>query len=133
VTIGATPGTVFVSQNHTGGYPGGVYKSTDYGATWATSSSGLPSCNISDLAAAPSDGQVVWAGCAYEDAAQPGGIFRSSDAGANWVAYGSGLRNPSITGIIVDPTAAGHVLAGGAEGIHELHIGDAIFANGFEP
>jgi len=133
VTVGATPGTVFVSQNHTGGYPGGVYKSTDYGATWATSSSGLPSCNISDLAAAPSDGQVVWAGCAYEDAAQPGGIFRSSDAGANWVAYGSGLRNPSITGIIVDPTAAGHVLAGGAEGIHELHIGDAIFANGFEP
>jgi len=134
VAVGATPGTVFVSQNGTGfGYLGGVYKSTDYGATWADSSTGLPCRNMSALAAAPSDGQVAWAGCAYEDAAHPGGIFRSGDAGANWVAYGSGLRNPSIAGILVDPTAAGHVLAGGAEGIHELHIGDAIFANGFEP
>jgi photosystem II stability/assembly factor-like uncharacterized protein len=133
VAVGATPGTVFAGQGNSGGYPGGVYKSTDYGATWADSSTGLTCHNISALATDPSDPLAVWAGCPYDDTAQPGGVYRSSDGGSHWVSYSSGLRNPVITRLALDPANAGHVLAGGAEGIHELRLGDAIFANGFEP
>jgi len=133
VSVGATAGTVFVSQSAGNGYVGGVYKSTDYGATWADSSTGLPCRNISALAADSSNPLVAWASCAFDDTTQPGGIFRSGDGGAHWAAYGSGLRNPSISALAVDPANTNHVLAGGAEGIHELHFGDAIFANGFQP
>ena len=122
LSVGATAGTVYVSQTIAGGYPGGVYKSTDYGATWADSSTGLPCRYNFTVAADPSDPQVAWTGCAYTDVAHPGGIFRSNDAGASWVPYGRGLRIPAISWLTVDPAAAGHVLAGGAEGIHEMYF-----------
>jgi len=122
LSVGATPGTVFVSQTTQGGYVGGVYKSTDYGATWADSSAGLPCRYIFTVAADPTDPAVVWTGCAYSDIAHPGGIYRSNDGGASWVPYGRGLRNPAISWLTVDPFAGGHVLAGGSEGIHEMHF-----------
>jgi photosystem II stability/assembly factor-like uncharacterized protein len=129
VSVGATPGTVFAGQGNGGGYPGGVYKSTDYGATWADSSTGLPCRSIQTVAADPLNPKIVWAGCAYTDSANPGGIFRSNNAGASWVPYSSGLRNLAITWLTPDPAHSGHVLAGSVEGIEEL---DSIFADGFE-
>jgi hypothetical protein len=38
------------------------------------------------------------------------------------VPYGRGLRNAAVTWLSVDPAASGHVLAGGGEGIHEMHF-----------
>ncbi len=121
-SVGAMPGTLFVSQVTNNGYPGGVYKSTDYGATWASSSTGLPCRYIFSVAADPTDSQVVWTGCAYTDIAHPGGIFRSNDGGASWVPYGRGLRNLSIAWLAVDPAVTSHVLAGGIEGINEMQF-----------
>ncbi len=120
--MGATSGTVFVSQNTSAGYVGGVYKSTDYGATWMDSSDGLPCRYIFSVAADPSNPMIVWTGCTFSDIAHPGGIFRSSDAGVSWVPYGRGLRDPAIAWLSVDPADSGHVLAGGDEGIHEMHF-----------
>jgi len=52
----------------------------------------------------------------------PGGIFRTNDGGATWVPYGRGLRSPAILWMAIDPADGGHVLAGGLEGIHEMHF-----------
>jgi photosystem II stability/assembly factor-like uncharacterized protein len=122
LSIGATPGTVFASQTNQNGYVGGVYKSTDFGATWSDSSGGLPCRYVFSVAADPLDASIVWTGCVFTDITAPGGIFRSNNGGASWVPYGRGLRSPAIAWLTPDPVSSGHVLAGGAEGIHEMHF-----------
>jgi photosystem II stability/assembly factor-like uncharacterized protein len=122
LSVGASAGTVYASQTIINGYPGGVYKSTDYGVTWSDRSTGLPCRYIFTVAADPSDAQVAWSACAFTDITHPGGIFRSNDGGAHWVPYGRGLRNLAIEWLTVDPANAGHVLAGGVEGVEEMHF-----------
>jgi hypothetical protein len=123
VSVGVTPGVVFVGQSTNSGYGGGVYKSTDYGVTWSDSSNGLTCRNMySVVATDPADGNVAWSACNFIDAAHPGGIFRTSDGGASWVPYGRGLRSPSIAWMAVDPSDGNHVFAGGWDGVHELHF-----------
>jgi hypothetical protein len=123
VSVGATPGTVFAGQSTNAGYSGGVFKSTDYGVTWSDSSNGLTCRNMySVVATDPADGNVAWSACNFIDAAHPGGIFRTSDGGANWVPYGRGLRNPAIAWMATDPADGNHVLAGGWDGVHEMHF-----------
>ena len=67
-----------------GGPESAIYKSTDAGATWNKTTSGLPSVDMGriGLAVSPADPNVVYA--AVEAADGKGGIFRSSDKGANW-------------------------------------------------
>ena len=99
-----------------------MYKSTDFGVHWSDISSNLPCRDIFTVAADPNASGVVWTACRYSDVTQPGGIFRSSDNGASWVPYGRGLRNASILWLTVDPADHNHLLAGGPEGIHEIHF-----------
>jgi len=73
---------------------------------------------------------VVWSGCLYTDIAHPGGIYRSNDGGATWVPYGRGLRTPSILWMTIDPADHNHLLAGGNEGIHEMHYATDSNQNG---
>jgi hypothetical protein len=123
VSVGAAPGTVFVGQSTNFGYAGGVFKSTDYGVTWSDSSNGLTCRNMySVVATDPLDGNVAWSACNFIDVAHPGGVFRTNDAGASWVPYGRGLRNPAIAWMTVDPADGSHVLAGGWEGVSEMHF-----------
>jgi photosystem II stability/assembly factor-like uncharacterized protein len=67
-----------------GGPESAIYKSTDAGATWNKSKSGLPTVDMGriGLAVSPADSNVVYA--AVEAADGKGGIFRSDDKGATW-------------------------------------------------
>jgi len=90
----------------TNGPGGGIYKSTDAGATWQQLTAGLPPAGIgrTGIAVAPSNPRRVYAvvDCLEPDATSPapspqppapnpqspvprqGGVFRSDDAGATW-------------------------------------------------
>src|SRR5512139_2694471 len=63
---------------------GGVFKSTDSGATWAAASTGLTNLNVSALAINPTNPATLYAGTG-------GGVFKSTDSGATWVAASTGL------------------------------------------
>jgi photosystem II stability/assembly factor-like uncharacterized protein len=106
---GATAGTTFVStDNGTGwkeggpGLPfsyyvrflafvgtdvfagvdvGGVYRSTDYGSSWAAANAGLADTNVSALAAF---GSTLFVGT-------QGGLYRSTDNGMKWTPSNAGL------------------------------------------
>ncbi len=67
-----------------GGPEGGLYKSTDAGATWNKLKSGLPTVDIGriGIAVSPADPNTVYA--AIEAADGKGGIFRSTNKGATW-------------------------------------------------
>ena len=78
-----------------GSREGGVYKSTDAGATWTKLTNGLPTNLIGkiDFAVSPANPDVVYANIEASD--DQGGLYRSNDRGASWefVSDNSNLTN----------------------------------------
>lgn len=68
----------------------GVFRSTDGGLNWTQTVDGLPHWNVRDLAAHPSDENVIWAALGENEGA-PGGIHRSNDGGLTWTESMTGL------------------------------------------
>ena len=75
-----------------GGPEGGIYKSTDAGATWNKVTSGLPSGDIGriGLAISPVNPDIIYA--TVEAEKDKGGFFRSTNRGASWEK-----RNPYVS------------------------------------
>src|SRR5204862_1753586 len=64
---------------------GGVSKSTDGGATWTASNTGLTNTEVNVLAIDPQTPAILYAGTYYD------GVFKSTDGGATWTASNTGL------------------------------------------
>jgi photosystem II stability/assembly factor-like uncharacterized protein len=106
---------------------GGVFKSSNQGTTWAPVFDRVDAMmSIGDVAVAPSDPNVVWAGTGEANNRQSSswgdGIYKSVDAGTTWIF--AGLRDSHHIGrIVVHPSnpgvvyvaAAGHLWGPNAE------------------
>lgn len=77
-----------------GSTEGGVYKSTDAGATWTKLTNGLPTNLIGkiDFAVSAANPDVVYANIEASD--EQGGLYRSEDRGASWEFVSD---NPNLT------------------------------------
>jgi uncharacterized repeat protein (TIGR01451 family) len=103
-----------------------VYKSTDGGASWGASASGLAATTLNDFAVAPGAPNVVYAG------ANPG-VYRSADGGASWQLVGQ--ANPATApflsrAVVVDPSNSSIVYAGTGgfgSGVYKSTDGGATF------
>ncbi len=76
-----TPNTIWLGtgDRDSGDAPGmGVYKSTDGGATWAVSNSGMGNVTVSMMIMHPSNSNIIIA-------ATSGGIFKTTNGGTSWV------------------------------------------------
>jgi photosystem II stability/assembly factor-like uncharacterized protein len=85
---------------------GGVWKTSDYGRTWAPIFDGQPTQSIGALAVAPSNPDVIYVGSGEglqrPDLSVGDGIYKSTDAGRTWEHLG--LRDGrQIGAILVDP------------------------------
>jgi len=105
-----------------GTYHGGVYKSTDGGASWNPTGPGLnPSAVVYALAVDPTNPNIVFAGtrgdannvtsdCSGLDSGGSnvydygGGVYRSTDGGATWKKVDEGLGCGYIYGLAIDPS-----------------------------
>jgi len=112
-----------------GAVDGGVWKSTDYGVTWANiTDHTLPgtSDSIGAIAVAPSDSKVIYVGTGESDIRGTfitgDGVFRSDDAGKHW--HAAGLTDThTISALVVDPhnpevvyaSSMGHVFKSNSE------------------
>jgi photosystem II stability/assembly factor-like uncharacterized protein len=115
------------------GTDGGVFKSTDGGASWNAINSGLTNTKVTSLAIDPSDPSTIYAGT-------NGGVFESTDKGANWSAINSGLTNTHVTSLAIDPSNPDIIYAGtdgggvfklsSAEGPPSLHVSKAGTGDG---
>jgi photosystem II stability/assembly factor-like uncharacterized protein len=94
----------------------GLFVSTNSGATWSGSNSGIDATNIRALGMVPTGGAPrILAG--YGDAFRPSpGMYAGTDAGdgnVTWVNSNNGLRAYQIRAITVDPGFTNIVYAGG--------------------
>jgi photosystem II stability/assembly factor-like uncharacterized protein len=101
VGIPSQPNVFYMSADN-----GGVWKTTDAGATWVASFTGDENNSIGSIAIAPSDPNVIYAGSGEAtqrpDLSTGDGLYRSGDAGKTWQHLG--LRDgQQIPAIAVDP------------------------------
>jgi photosystem II stability/assembly factor-like uncharacterized protein len=93
-----------------GGDNGGVWKSSDEGATWRQigrvegDSELWKRANVWVLRSDPSNPNVLYAGMfVYDDSDTPGGVFKSADGGLNWTDITNGIPVPNISDIALSP------------------------------
>ncbi|MCA0374919.1 MAG: glycosyl hydrolase [Gemmatimonadetes bacterium] len=85
---------------------GGIWRTNDGGLTWASIADSLPAGSIGAVAAAPSNGDVVWVGTGESNNMRSSswgvGVFKSTDGGKTW-------SKPMLPGtqhigrIVIDP------------------------------
>ena len=97
-----------------GAAEGGVWKTTDSGATWAPIFTG-PTQAIGAIAVDPTNSQTIWVGTGEAnnnvDSYLGVGIFRSTNAGTSWAKVGgSTFANCHISDIVVSPTDSNVVI-----------------------
>jgi photosystem II stability/assembly factor-like uncharacterized protein len=99
---------------YVGQVDGGVWKSNDYGRTWAPIFDGEDTQSIGAIAVAPSNDNIVYVasgeGLHRPDLSVGDGIYRSDDAGKTWTHLG--LRDSEqIPALAVDPANPDRVFA----------------------
>ena len=100
--VPADPRIIFVATAS-----GGLFRSTNGGTTWTAVSDGqFATLSVGDVAIAPSDARIVWAGMGEPNNRQSStwgdGVYKSTDGGTTWRHMG--LRETqTIARVLVDP------------------------------
>jgi uncharacterized repeat protein (TIGR02543 family) len=107
-----TPSILYASNG------GGVFRSTDSGATWSAVNTGLTgrpsqtiSISITSLVINPFTPATLYAGTGRD------GVFRSTDSGDHWTAVNTGLTNTDIYSLAIDPVTPSTLYAGTGRGV----------------
>jgi photosystem II stability/assembly factor-like uncharacterized protein len=98
---------------YAGGAQGGVWKTTDAGVTWSTTSDGWPTIGVSAIAVKPTDSNIVLAGTGdfFGSDVAGIGVMRSTDAGATWTRTGLNMGTSGISKLIFLPESPNTVIA----------------------
>jgi len=84
---------------------GGIFKSTDAGASWSAINTGLGSGDVNVIVVDPQNSSRVYAGLShsvigYHDGI---GVYNSADGGASWGRMNEGMGNISVFDMAIDP------------------------------
>jgi len=124
-----TPRTIYAAR----GRPGPeVFKSTDGGAHWTLSTTGLTAPFVTALAVDVQTPTTVYAGV---NGADVWGVFKSADGGAHWHPSHAGFPPiidpsvviPRVNSLVVDPQNPATVYAGTSVGVFKSTDGGAFW------
>ncbi|MEO6167713.1 MAG: T9SS type A sorting domain-containing protein [Chitinophagales bacterium] len=97
-----------------GNASGGVFKTTDGGATWSPIFDAQPYLAIGAITIDPSDHQTIWVGTGdLNISGYPfigDGVYKSTDGGINWTHMGLAAQS-IVSKIIVDPSNSNTIYA----------------------
>lgn len=108
---------------YAGAANGGVWKTTNGGASWRSLMSDEQSMAIGALAVSQSNPQIVYAATGEDS---PGwgpsydgvGVYKTTDGGANWTLL-SEIRSARCTRVLIHPTNPDIVYVAGDSGLHK--------------
>jgi hypothetical protein len=112
---------------------GGVWKTTDAGATWTPLTDGQSTLAIGAVAVDPNNHSTVYAGTGEAnrsiDSQAGAGILKSTDGGATWSTYGAPqLGGHYVDAIAVDRTNSARVLVASSAGLFVSLDGGQTYA-----
>jgi hypothetical protein len=111
------PSTLYAGTSN-----GGVFKSTDGGASWTAMNTGLTNLNVNALAIDPVPPSTLYAGTSN------GGVFKSTDGGASWTAMNTGLTSFNVNALALDPSNSSTLYAGTNGGVYKSMYGGTLAA-----
>ena len=114
VTVGVVLSLAIDPSNPANIYAGtsseGVYFSTNFGAFWTLSRTGLVNQTVNAMAVSGLAPTNIFAGTL-------GGVYRSTNSAGRWSTINSGLGNFSVRALAFDPSTASTLYAGTAGGV----------------
>lgn len=117
----SSPSTVYALS-------GGLYKSTDSGATWTLVNTGGVNPGFSGVGALAIDPQTpttLYAGIAGSSSSS---VIKSIDGGATWLPANTGLNGTSVFGLGIDPQNPSTLYAGGSFDVYKSTNGGSSWA-----
>jgi len=108
---------------YAGGVAGGVWKTTNAGASWTPLSDLLPNLSISSLAFDRNDSRIIYAGTGEgffnSDMVRGAGIFKTTDAGQTWSFLETTATSDFhyVNDIVVSPNDSQRVYVGTRTGV----------------
>ncbi|MCA1564738.1 MAG: carboxypeptidase regulatory-like domain-containing protein [Acidobacteria bacterium] len=120
---------------YTAGVAGGIWKSTNAGASWAPLDDFMANIAVTCMAFDPTNPDIIWAGTGEgffnADAVRGAGIFRSTNAGANWfrLPATNNVNFFFVQDLVVSPSNANHIYAATRTGVHRSLDNGATWTN----
>jgi hypothetical protein len=96
----------------------GLYKSTDFGASWFRVNNGLAHPRDGTLTALivdPNNSSVLYAGVS------PGGVFKSLDGAMNWNSFSEGLADLNVRSLTIAPGSTTTLFAATNVGVYRAY------------
>lgn len=117
-----------------GAAAGGVWKSTNDGATWTTNTDQLVSMGISAIAINPANTNIMYLGTGDRDGRDTygAGVLKSTNGGASWNSTGLSQSTQSynsiVSRILIQPTTPDIVVAATYNGMHRTTNGGTTWS-----
>ncbi|MEI7663441.1 MAG: hypothetical protein WCK34_14630, partial [Bacteroidota bacterium] len=110
---------------------GGMWQTTDGGATWVTHTDTIPTLGVSAIIVDFANPAKILIGTGDRDAGDaPGmGVFKSLNGGASWSESKTGMGNVTVCKLIQHPTNAQIFLAATSSGVFRSTDGGANWTN----
>jgi photosystem II stability/assembly factor-like uncharacterized protein len=121
---------------YAGSASGGIWKSTNGGATWVPLDDFMANINIFTMVMDPLHPNILYAGTgeslssisAYGDGLPGAGVFKSTDSGATWTQLSSTQNWPFVNRLAMQPGTSGVLLSANVDGIWRSSDGGASWS-----
>jgi hypothetical protein len=112
------------STIYIGAASGGLWKSTNGGTTWSTTTDELGSIGVTDVIVDKNNSNIVYIATGDGDAgdAYSIGVMKSTDGGNTWNTTGlnwTQAQSRTISRLLMDPSSSNILYAGGSSGIYK--------------
>jgi PKD repeat protein/photosystem II stability/assembly factor-like uncharacterized protein len=119
-----------VNTIYIGSPSGGIWKTTNGGASWENLANNLPKLGVSSILIHPVDPNIIYIGTGDRDGGDaPGiGVFKSTNGGSTWTQINNTMGNVIVGDMLMHPSDPNTILAATSGGIFKTTNGGATWA-----